>query len=477
MQPTLQCQKPFKTPLKVLLYVGLLVGGLIFSLETILEYLKGSTSHYSTTEPITLNDIPTLSICWKWKYERDIYGKDFYLDLKLQNNTKSVILIENDSVNVLSGLKLHLSELHHRCSMRQKCEWMLGSRSRSNELYQCFKITPKWDGRNAMDMQQFEMQLAVRHVMPYKSPLSLNLYVTSEKNSFGLTVYQWFDGFVGNVELDKVGLGVSTGSLVEIEEVIESRSIDPKCSDDSIFDCLAKEFEGYDTSNISISINGTMCQLDKKCSPYSFPERGTKKLPVCQSAITQECFDSLLMKIESNHAKYCPKLCIVKEFKANLAGIITTPKQFGPGTHVIRYRFKEILSTKDLNSNKLHKIVYIEYKIIDLISLIGTLGGTLSMFVGFSFLDAYEFILKMTPRGVSLIEFWLPNVKDSTTAKISKYLKMVITLGLLSTSVIFCWQTVQQFALGRTKLSPRTEPVSLIDIPALTICLELKKMI
>ena len=70
-----------KTPLKVLLYVGLLVGGLTFSLETIQEYLKGSTSHYSTSEPITLYDIPTLSICWLWRYDRDIYGKDFSLEL------------------------------------------------------------------------------------------------------------------------------------------------------------------------------------------------------------------------------------------------------------------------------------------------------------------------------------------------------------------------------------------------------------
>ena len=133
------------------------------------------------------------------------------------------------------------------------------------------------------------------------------------------------------------------------------------------------------------------------------------------------------------------------------------------------------MSTKDLKLIKPHKIVHIEYKVIDLIALIGTLGGTLSMFVGFSFLDAVEFILNMTNRGASLMAFRLPRVKDTTTAKISKYFKMVITLGLLSTSVIFCWQTLQQFILGRTKLSPRTEPVSPNDIPALTICLELKK--
>ena len=156
-----------KTPLKVLLYISLLVGGLIFSWETIQEYLKGSTSHYSTSEPITLNDIPTLSVCWLWRYDRDIYGKDFSLEFKLWNDSKSVTLIEDESVKVWSGLEFHLSKLHLRCSLHQKCKWKpaYASNARNN---QCFKISPKWDGRNEMDMQQLEMQLAVRHVMSYK---------------------------------------------------------------------------------------------------------------------------------------------------------------------------------------------------------------------------------------------------------------------------------------------------------------------
>ena len=154
-----------KIPLEMLLYVCLFAGGLIFSWETVQEYLKGSTSHYSTMEPITPNDLPTLSICWEWLYERDIYGKHFFMNSKHQNESESVTLIENEGVKVSPGLELHLSELHHRCSKRQKCEWRsLGS----NELYQCFKITPKWDGKTAMDMQQFEMQLALRHVISYK---------------------------------------------------------------------------------------------------------------------------------------------------------------------------------------------------------------------------------------------------------------------------------------------------------------------
>ena len=108
-----------KIPLEMLLYVCLFAGGLIFSWETVQEYLKGSTSHYSTMEPITPNDLPTLSICWEWLYERDIYGKHFFMDSKHQNESETVTLIENEGVKVSPGLELHLSELHHRCSKRQ----------------------------------------------------------------------------------------------------------------------------------------------------------------------------------------------------------------------------------------------------------------------------------------------------------------------------------------------------------------------
>ena len=58
--------------LEVVLYVSLFIGGLIFSWETIQEYLDGSTSYSLTKEPITLHDMPTLALCWDRLDERDV---------------------------------------------------------------------------------------------------------------------------------------------------------------------------------------------------------------------------------------------------------------------------------------------------------------------------------------------------------------------------------------------------------------------
>ena len=52
--------------LKFLLYLGYLVGALWFSKKAINEYMEGTTGYSVTQEPITLQDMPTLTTCFVW---------------------------------------------------------------------------------------------------------------------------------------------------------------------------------------------------------------------------------------------------------------------------------------------------------------------------------------------------------------------------------------------------------------------------
>ena len=56
-----------RKPLEVILYLGLLMGAVIFVQQTIEEYRDGATSFIVTQEPISLSDLPTLTICWNRK--------------------------------------------------------------------------------------------------------------------------------------------------------------------------------------------------------------------------------------------------------------------------------------------------------------------------------------------------------------------------------------------------------------------------
>ena len=49
----------------VLLHLSLLVGAIFFVKNTIEEFLEGNTMYITTQEPLTSNDLPTVTICWQ----------------------------------------------------------------------------------------------------------------------------------------------------------------------------------------------------------------------------------------------------------------------------------------------------------------------------------------------------------------------------------------------------------------------------
>ena len=59
---------------------------------------------------------------------------------------------------------------------------------------------------------------------------------------------------------------------------------------------------------------------------------------------------------------------------------------------VLEFSFDVQYSTRDLRTEKFFKVVHTEYLINTLMSLMGNIGGTLGMFVGFSFISIPQMI-------------------------------------------------------------------------------------
>ena len=47
----------------IVLYLGLLGGGVLFVKQTVIEFMKGATSYTEETEQVTLQDLHTILIC------------------------------------------------------------------------------------------------------------------------------------------------------------------------------------------------------------------------------------------------------------------------------------------------------------------------------------------------------------------------------------------------------------------------------
>ena len=108
------------TGLEVLLYLFLLALSLLFVWGNIEEYLEGKKIYTVSQEPVTLHDLPTITICWKFGSsftampQRVTYGKDFTIDVKILDGSEetTVTLKENKSVETrLFPIAIHLNEM------------------------------------------------------------------------------------------------------------------------------------------------------------------------------------------------------------------------------------------------------------------------------------------------------------------------------------------------------------------------------
>ena len=138
----------------VLLHLSLLVGAIFFVKNTIEEFLEGNTLYITTQEPLTPNDLPTVTICWQVDKTRTLsnvlkpllYGKDFIINLKIiQLDEETITLLEDKPVQTSQSQLFSLNELHQRKTDQKDMPCHSYNYITMSSWYrrQCFKITPK----------------------------------------------------------------------------------------------------------------------------------------------------------------------------------------------------------------------------------------------------------------------------------------------------------------------------------------------
>lgn len=72
---------------EVLLYLGLLFGGIAFVRQSINDYFKGTTCYMETNAPLSFKDLPTITFCLIFdiqnqKWDGIEYGQHFTIDVR-----------------------------------------------------------------------------------------------------------------------------------------------------------------------------------------------------------------------------------------------------------------------------------------------------------------------------------------------------------------------------------------------------------
>ena len=332
----------------------------VFVSKNVLEqYDAKATSFKQHEEYITEKDSATVVVnLWPLKktnystsvphqsYEQWKFGKDFSITFGVTNYRTSqerVIFQEkSQEMNILHSFvgKVKFSELIGRWGYFYKL-----STSFDKVRY------PFW----LYVQVNFSQEIADEEIP------SVHIYLSSEENSYGKTMHDWQDG--KRIRL----IGVQGFLWIEFQlKKLEKMKLESKCSEHGYYDCLHKNLIKHDFH-----------QCPRKC--FSISTIGKAK-PICTALDEFQCSHNITetLKARSNCKPACNQIdyALESEYQEDL----DVPDAKRNVTFAYRV-FEPILKVEE------------EYLIQDFVGMLGSIGGTLGLFIGFSFSGGISFFL------------------------------------------------------------------------------------
>ena len=328
--------------LEWIVFIFLLFTSFFLSRVVVDQFISERTSMTYREEPI--KELPTIVFCFpksdssKTSYE---YGLDFqieYLLFTVDNSTSNFLVEGNNTL---------LEEIVRLDKIIAKYMGI------------CYKVSYLF--KNPYNYQFSLFSFHFNQSIPWRDMPTLHAYFTSEKNSYGIAFNEWKNGRVAKVEVDK-GLEKTVDVRAELIFYLKGLS---KCGDESFYECFSRLARNKSSN---------------ACFPGSFPH-----LPICNMT-NSKAFWTFWNKISKNGQ--CPKLCHMMEYSLQTSRTIKESKNSTMG---LSYGF---------DSSNSNMLVYEEYWVYDMTSMIGSVGGTLGMCIGFSFTGIFSSFLGILQQGI-----------------------------------------------------------------------------
>ena len=237
--------------------------------------------------------------------------------------------------------------------------------------------------RKSMTMEAFilggyrTIQIAFNKSIPEeKLPTELKVYLTSEKNTLGILTNQWMEGEMFEFEIKQ--------HLHKVLDIKQEKYIylEKKCSNESFYECLVKRIVASDFKN-----------CPKKCNPRTFSLPKSEefdKIPSCEDN-EKPCANIKTVEIfKATTTKLCPKLCQMVQYSGKKISVYDYKQD--PYSYSFRYRFTPPHTEK----------IFEEYLIYDIFNMVGSVGGNLGMWIGFSFTGIISNFIKMILNKISV---------------------------------------------------------------------------
>ena len=181
-----------------LIFIILLIVAIFYGKQMIDEYSEGRTSFSISNQPLTAKDMPTITICFK-SIRKLNYGDDIKIQVLTQNPESPFELAEGQ--NDANGQTFYLQKL------------VLAEGRYANWYTDClsldFDITQEFYEENISNSfvwdRFFHLELISINLTKDSANIisDIQIYVTSRDNSYGAIIYQWFDGHVDPLKLER----------------------------------------------------------------------------------------------------------------------------------------------------------------------------------------------------------------------------------------------------------------------------------
>ena len=130
----------------------------------------------------------------------------------------------------------------------------------------------------------------------------------------------------------------------------------------------------------------------KNCAKFCIPAIyqtlvnlvANKSVKICESAQENNCMAQAIDNIWHKASKECPKNCHILEYTGKV-------KYYQPNSLTAIADWSYIFPLSEM-------VVYDQYLIYDFVGMIGSIGGSLGLFIGFSFLDLIFYLINLMQK-------------------------------------------------------------------------------
>ena len=326
------------------------------------EYLKGSTTFASRTEKVDKFNLPVLVICFEPNYKPSIYGNgstdfSYLFDKDVLKEMNLIDMLQSASYKLKEDVKIELEITDGNVTQRFVLED--GKKQLDNFQINSYKIYTYMHGscyviENTKEVGPWvTFDLFVKDLNSENGDKlsNINVFVASPETWYGIIALTW-----PYFHLQQHSLGFNTSKLYWIDMQVTNITY-IKNGHKSIEDCIEK-----------LMATNAGC---KQCLPFFFSSKN-KKIS-CQSMQDNKCWYNWSL-FGKNYNKY--KRCL-KPMKTTLYNAELKPLQ----NAVAKRDTVELVFTYSSDQIRIKEATLM----IGTSSYIGSIGGSLGLFLGFSF--------------------------------------------------------------------------------------------